>query len=568
LNNRFALTIGKKLTAAFLCMALLIGVSGIISNYFVMRLDRSYSRLIENEVTVYANVQKMMVEAVKESNSLRGYLLSGDESFLVSLQQARNNLSSIAGMTMPLVQNNEVKEKILSFLELDLTYKEAYDPILEQARKKASETAVLNLYKKDAQPIESQMTPLVNEIITLQAEQMNKGVESNNKAVASSRNALLLSSIAIILLALIMGTLISRKIAKPIRTITGAAERIAAGDLALDEIRVNRRDEIGLLAAAFNRMKANLQEFVHRVGFHSEQVAAASEQLTASAEETSRSSESIASTVQHVSAVAEQQARNVSESLQAMHELSAGVQQIAVNAQTTSDLSGQAVEKTQAGQGAIRSVEEQMSSIQETFQRLADEVNQLGDRSGEINAMIHVISEIASQTNLLALNAGIEAARAGEHGRGFEVVAGEIRKLADQSARSADEITERIHHVEQDIRTAVQTMKLGAREITEGIRAVHDAGEHFAQIKAFVEKVTGHIQEISAASQQMSAYTEQVVRTMESISEGAGGVSSGARNVSTHTEQQLAALQEISASAASLSKLSDELAEYVHRFKV
>ncbi|BCJ86548.1 hypothetical protein skT53_15330 [Effusibacillus dendaii] len=220
------------------------------------------------------------------------------------------------------------------------------------------------------------------------------------------------------------------------------------------------------------------------------------------------------------------------------------------------------------GNQAIRTAISQMNSIQNTVSGLAKVITGLGERSQEIGQIVEAITSIASQTNLLALNAAIEAARAGEHGRGFAVVADEVRKLAEQSSISAQQISELIATIQEETNKAVESMERGTKEVSEGITAVNLAGESFEQIGHSITDVSSQMQEVSAASKQMSTNSQQVIKSIDTISEITESTAAGAQNVSAASEEQLATMEEITASANALAQMAEELQKIVMKFKV
>ncbi|MNJ56966.1 Methyl-accepting chemotaxis protein McpA [compost metagenome] len=209
-----------------------------------------------------------------------------------------------------------------------------------------------------------------------------------------------------------------------------------------------------------------------------------------------------------------------------------------------------------------------MNSVQESITSLSELMAGLGERSAQIGTITEVINGIAGQTNLLALNAAIEAARAGEHGRGFAVVADEVRKLAEESSASAQQITGLVQLIQQDTRHAVEAVKANGVETQSGMEIVTNAGYVFKEILNAVNKVAGEIQEVSAGAEQIAASSDEVVKFMEQISTISEAASGGTHNVSAATEEQLASMEEIASSAASLSKMAEQLQEQVNKFKV
>ncbi|WP_368483347.1 methyl-accepting chemotaxis protein [Paenibacillus amylolyticus] len=195
-------------------------------------------------------------------------------------------------------------------------------------------------------------------------------------------------------------------------------------------------------------------------------------------------------------------------------------------------------------------------------------IEELSNHSQEIGLMVESISEISAQTNLLSLNAAIEAARAGEHGRGFEVVATEVRKLSDQSAKSAEQISTLVAAINKGMSDAMQSMGEVTAEVQEGIELVHRAGGTFEEIREAVSNVAGQTQEVSASIEQMAAGVEQINVSMKTIMEVTENAAAGTEEVSATSEEQLSAMQEIASAANDLSSMAEELQQSLSQFKV
>lgn len=364
------------------------------------------------------------------------------------------------------------------------------------------------------------------------------------------------------------GIALIQNILKSIRTLVHATTRMADGDLTVEEINVRTKDEIGILSQSFNTMTQSLRSLITKISDSSMHVSAASEQLTASAEQANKAVEHIAHSLQEVSEGIEQQKNSVESSLQSIHHVRSDANTIAQNAQQVAHNALDTSTKTIKGNESIQTVIHKMTAINHAVSSLANSIKLLGERSNDIGNIIGVITSISEQTNLLSLNAAIEAARAGEEGKGFAVVANEVRKLADQSAQSANHITSLISEIQNETKLAIESMDEVVHEVETGIAIVTTTGTAFDEIEQSINGVTQKIQEVSNTTQQMTSSTEQVATVIQSIHSIAESSASETQNVSAASEEQLASMEEISASAQALSKLAEDLRHLIQNFKI
>lgn len=413
---------------------------------------------------------------------------------------------------------------------------------------------------------EKQLTFVTNELTGWKIAGTMNIDEANQKAEPILFTTILIISVFIVI-GIIVSYVIVLSITKPLKRLILLTEKVSDGDLT-QTFEIKNKDEIGQLGESFNKMILSLRDIIHHVSEKSAQLASASEQLNASSDQNNAATEQVAKAIQHVAAGMDKQTDMSNESTQTVREMSAGIQSIMENAQNVSKTSMEATDAVAGGESAITLSIKQMENINGTVQDLGGVINALGDRSKEISQIINVISDIAGQTNLLALNAAIEAARAGEQGKGFAVVADEVRKLAEQSAKSTENIRHLISSIQSETDTAVHAMDKGTKAVEKGIEIVNDAGTSFRKIQLFVDNVTSQIQEVSASVQQMNHGVENVVGIVTEIEEIAKTSAQESQEVSAATEEQLASMQEIAASATSLSYMAEELQESVGKFKI
>nr|WP_239587131.1 methyl-accepting chemotaxis protein [Bacillus ectoiniformans] len=389
--------------------------------------------------------------------------------------------------------------------------------------------------------------------------------EINAKAVPIFQRTIL-----VILLSMLAGAIliffIIKSIIKPLREMKEKAITISDGDLT-EHITVRSNDEIGQLGEAFNTMQQNLRSLVQKIDANADQVASASAELTASSEHTSAATEQVASSIQEVAGSAEKQTAGVSQTAESFKLVAQGVTDIADHATQVSAIAQQTMAQAEEGSDAVTNTVNQMTSIQASVHASNQTIHSLHERSKEVHSILDVITSIAGQTNLLALNAAIEAARAGEHGKGFAVVADEVRKLAEQSQQSVQEIVGIIQGIQEDTENSVQTMARVTDDVQTGVNISQEAIKKFDDILQSTKEITPQMEEISATAQQMSATVQEVHATTQELSMIATNNAAGSEEVAAATQEQLASMEEIAASAQSLSMMADELKEVVRVFK-
>ncbi|QQE73963.1 methyl-accepting chemotaxis protein [Brevibacillus composti] len=561
-------TIGQKLIGGFLSIALLLALTAGVAYIYFTEVDESYSDLVDRRAVILRHAQSLQVLSVKQSNSLRGYVMTGEKEFAVNLQSYEQQAQEVMKNMEALLQSDENKQVLQEFAKASEDFKKEYTKLLQMIDRQEDSAKVTEYFMQQVLPLGRKLEPVIDQIVTSQLQSMEEGSRANSAAVDTATANLVWFSAGALVLSILIGYFMSRMIAKPIVQVARAAELVAAGDLTQDELRVKNNDEIGEMARSFNHMAANLRNLIQQINIGAENVAASSEELSASAEQTSLASETISSGIQEVVLTAEKQARGAEESVEAMNEMALGIEHIAEQTEMTSSLSRQASQKSEEGNRTIQQAISQMDALDHTIQELAKAVQDMGDHSQQVGKIVEVISGIATQTNLLALNAAIEAARAGEHGRGFAIVADEVRKLAEESARSADQIIQLIGAMQKNTEQTVERMEKGISEVEESIQTVHTAGEQFSEIKSYVEQVSERVQAITAASRQIAASSQHVTASAHMILDGSRTVAASSQNVSAASEEQLSSVEEVTSSAESLAEMAEELRSLVARFRV
>ncbi|MDZ4164683.1 MAG: HAMP domain-containing methyl-accepting chemotaxis protein [Smithellaceae bacterium] len=358
-------------------------------------------------------------------------------------------------------------------------------------------------------------------------------------AIKSSRNLYLgLGALGVMSMALVLFIIIGRAL-KPLANLVGKVQQLSDGDLRTS-IDHGNNDEIGILARNMNNMVGALNKMIKDILASAGSVASASSQLSGSSQRMSKG-------------VAEQSGR-AAQIATSSTEMSQTVIDIASNASNIAFAATEAAKTAkEGGEVVARSVEE-VKAIADTVNESAQMVASLGERSKQIGEIVRVINDIADQTNLLALNAAIEAARAGEQGRGFAVVADEVRKLAERTAKATLEIGKMIMAIQDEVKGAVEAMDKGTERVNAGVEYSTRAGIALTNIVTSVDGLQAMVQQIATATEQMSTVSETISSDIETIAVVS-------KETSTSSDQ-------IARSSSDLARLATELTDIVGQFKV
>ncbi|MEV5029814.1 methyl-accepting chemotaxis protein [Paenibacillus sp. LPE1-1-1.1] len=373
--------------------------------------------------------------------------------------------------------------------------------------------------------------------------------------------AAILSLIAIVIIV----TLI-RLALKPLKRLAQVSSLAAKGDLTL-AVPIKGGNEIAQVSLAFNEMIASLRQLTNNIRITSDEVAGSAYNMQQSAEQTSRATEEVTEAIQEVASGSDTQLQSFQECQRAMTEMTIGIQRIAESTSSVSELAADTTALASEGEAVIDQTLQQMQAIESNVIATVSTLHELKEQSDNIGSILALISDVANQTNLLALNASIEAARAGEHGKGFAVVAHEIRKLAERSKESSEQIAAILHSIGSHTSTAVSSMEQSVEAARIGSSITSHAGESFRSIVTSIRDVSSQVQEVSAASEQMSAGSEQIAASLDELEGITANAAGNSQRVAAASEEQLASMQEVASSAEQLRNLAAGLNEAIGRFK-
>jgi len=380
----------------------------------------------------------------------------------------------------------------------------------------------------------------------------------------------ILSYVVALTIGLILGSFFSKSFTKNISRLRGATESISQGDLS-DDVQIPPTrfpDETHDMALSINRMLESLRTLVRQIRGTSEHVSEASRTLSSTALQINASSEEVAQAIEQISRGAENQAEMVTRGSKVIHEMAISVDLVARRAKETAKAARDTSFTAQRGGELANDSLERMKSFFDSVELIGMQFMDLNAKLQQVGKIADFIVEMARQTNLLALNASIEAARAGEYGKGFGVVAEEVRKLADGSAKSANEIVETIDLVKVESRRLQETITNSSQSIAAGKKNVDTTADSFRQILATVIETERRANSIADLSQMQTNGAEKMVNMVDEIAKVAEDNAAATEEVSAATEQQSAAMQEMVFQTQELAKLAEELLHSVERFQV
>jgi methyl-accepting chemotaxis protein len=379
-----------------------------------------------------------------------------------------------------------------------------------------------------------------------------------------------LSFVVALTIGLILGSFFSKSFTKNILLLRRATEAISAGDLSSDlEIPASRfPDETHDMALSIRTMVESLRTLVIQIRGTSEQVSESSRSLSATALEMNASTEEVAQAIEQISRGAENQAEMVTKGSKVIHEMAISVDLVARRAKEAAKAARDTSVTAQHGGELANDSLERMKSFFDSVELISMQFMDLNAKLQQVGKIADFIVDMARQTNLLALNASIEAARAGEYGKGFGVVAEEVRKLADGSAKSATEIAEMIDLVKVESHKVQETITESSRNIVAGKRNIDTTAESFKQILATVVETERKANSIADLSQIQTSGAEKMVAMVDEIAKVAEDNAASTEEVSAATEQQSSAMQEMVFQTQELTKLAEQLLLSVERFQV
>lgn len=576
--------VGMKIGTGFgLALAILV-VIGTVSYLSIAKLTDT-AEWVAHTHQVLERLEAVLSGMKDAETGQRGYVITGEDRYLEPYRASQETVDKTLKTLRDLTRDNVDQQRRLDILDPLINGEQGKFAELRrtiEARKdnvKGFDAARKLILTDKGKKVMDDIRKVIGD---MQSEEIDLLTKRREDAQASSRNAtltIIFGTVAALIVVALAGFAITRNISRPLQKLTTVAERITVGDLGINVTVDNRGDEVGVLARTFERMTQALRTMAGAA----EQIAAGdlrseikpqspqdllgvafasmTQNLRSQIRGLVEAASVLGSAAGEIVASASQLAASASESAAAVSETTTTVEEVRQTAHVASQKAKQVSESaqktaqiTQTGRKSTEDVVAGINRIRQQMEAIAASMVRLSEQSQAIGQIIATVEDLATQSNLLAVNAAIEAAKAGEHGKGFGVVAQEVKNLAEQSRQATNQVRSILGDIQKATATAVMATEEGSKAVEAGTRQTEVAGESIRTLAGSVTEAAQAATQIAASSQQQLVGVDQVVTAMENIKQASA--------------QNVAGAKQLETAARNLNDLGQRLKQMVEQYRV
>ncbi|PAD68596.1 hypothetical protein CHH83_12940 [Bacillus sp. 7586-K] len=549
------MTIKKKLliqSSTILIVAILI-VGFIIFNMVSIQASN------EEQVPTLLNIQKLQGELNTVKAGLNNYSVTPTDAQKQEIITAISNSEKLIEEIEPHI-NGAKSEKTLKKLQTKYSqWKEETNLSLERkdVREANRQSIRMNGILNDLH--------LINEYANEQYTTLQENLKNQISFVIISSA---ISCLVLIIFTILLSTKMTNRITKPLNKIAQNADQVASGNLVVDTVIYNGKDELADLNGSFTEMVKQLKGLLFTVENLSKNVEETAIELEAENKGLTEISNQVAVSITEMSIGSQSISNDMQEAVTLIEQMDKGFEENVILSEKSYSFGNEAVSAIQSGQRAIERQNKLMDENSKISESIVIATKKFTDHTSEIENMAKSVAAIAEQTNLLALNAAIEAARAGEAGKGFAVVADEVRKLAEESSKSTKHIFDMVNMIKNGIADIEQSVNNGVTIVEEQQQSMTTTTSAFDNIGTKVEEMMKGLTELLKGIQHSKKMGEQVLESVENISSVVEETVAGNEEISASTTEQLASFEKIVDKVVKLREFTDYLNQTLAKFRL
>ncbi|WP_141332643.1 methyl-accepting chemotaxis protein [Myxococcus sp. AB025B] len=512
------MNIGNRIAVGFGLSLIVLLILAVVAFQGARQLNETTEGLLKAHEN-YKLVREVRALIVDAETGQRGFLLTGEDSYLEPYQQAvatlQQDINLLRDAMAPFRQQRDRMVRLEPLITGRLALLEEG---IRQRRDKGLENALPIVRGHRGKELMDQIRGVINEMLAEEQERWKEHADAAQAAARQIMWVLALCAVMGLLIVSVGSYVITRSITVPLRRLMLGVEQLGSGKLT-HRIDIKGRDETAELARAFNDMAERRQQSEAQIARQSEQrehtlrtVAEFVNQLAGA------SSQILASTTEQV-AGAQEQGSAVTETVSTIEEITKTSEEAAGRARNVSDSARHAEEVGRSGRRSVEEAVSSMGTVREQVESIAQRILALAEQAQAIGDIITTVNDISEQTHMLALNASIEASRAGENGRGFAVVAAEVKALADQSKKATSQVRQILGQIQKATHGAVMTTEEGTKSVATATRVVSEAGATIQTLSDLLAQASLTAAQIAASANQQATGIAQIRQAMHDVNQ-------------------------------------------------